>query len=74
MKAVFWPEGRAFAFTIFDDPDSQTFEAGKEIYAFLKDCGLRTTKGVWPSRAVRTPSDHGITCGDDPQYGSWLLD
>ena len=72
MHHISWPEGRAFAFTIFDDPDSQTFEAGKEIYTFLKDCGFRTTKGVWPSGAVRTPSDHGITCGSNPQYVSWL--
>jgi hypothetical protein len=72
MKHISWPEGRAFAFTIFDDPDSQTVEAGREIYAFLKDCGFRTTKGVWPSRPARTPSDHGITCGDDPQYVKWL--
>jgi hypothetical protein len=69
---ISWPDGRKFAFTIFDDPDSQTFEAGKEIYAFLKDCGFRTTKGIWPSKPVRTPSDYGITCGDNPRYVGWL--
>ncbi|HTV55089.1 MAG TPA: hypothetical protein VMI06_09235 [Terriglobia bacterium] len=72
MKRISWPEGRAFAFSIFDDPDSQTFEAGKEIYAFLKDRGFRTTKGVWPSKPVRTPSDCGITCEDNPEYIAWL--
>jgi hypothetical protein len=72
MKSISWPDNRAFAFTIFDDPDSQTFEAGKAIYAFLRDCGFRTTKGVWPSRPVRTPSDYGITCGDSPEYVAWL--
>lgn len=72
MSPIPWPGNRSFAFSIFDDPDSQTFEAGKQVYAFLQSCGLRTTKGVWPSRAVRTPSDYGITCGDSEEYVSWL--
>jgi hypothetical protein len=71
---VTWPEGRAFAFSIFDDPDSQTFEASQAVYGFLKDCGFRTTKGVWPSRPTRTPSDYGITCGDSHEYVTWLED
>lgn len=68
-----WPDGKAFAFTIFDDPDSQTFEAGREVYSLLEDLGFRTTKGVWPTRGKRQPSDHGITCADDPAYVKWLL-
>jgi hypothetical protein len=74
MNRIAWPEGRAFAFTIFDDPDSQTFETSKAVYSFLRDCGFRTTKGVWPSAAVRTPSDHGVTCGGNPEYVRWLLE
>ncbi|HEX5481567.1 MAG TPA: hypothetical protein VFZ08_02955 [Terriglobia bacterium] len=70
--SITWPDHRAFAFTIFDDPDSQTFEATQAVYSFLKDCGFRTTKGVWPSRPAREPSDHGITCGDNPDYVAWL--
>ena len=66
------PDGKAFAFTIFDDPDSQTFEAGREVYSLLRDLGFRTTKGVWPVRGPREPSDHGITCADDPAYVAWL--
>ena len=42
-----WPEGRSFAFTVFDDPDAQTLGASREIYALLDDLGFRTTKGVW---------------------------
>ena len=72
--SIIWPEGKAFAFTIFDDPDSQTFETGREVYALLRDLGFRTTKAVWPTRGVREPSDHGITCADDPRYVDWLLD
>jgi hypothetical protein len=66
-----WPEGKQFAFTIFDDPDSQTLEAGERIYGFLEDCGFRTTKGVWPLAPSRAPSDHGVTCGDS-QYRRWV--
>ena len=66
-----WPDHKGFAFTIFDDPDSQTVEAGREVYAFLKDCGLRTTKAVWPIRGSGQPSDHGATC-DDPDTVPWL--
>ncbi len=71
-QRISWPEGRAFAFTIFDDPDSQTFEASKAVYGFLKDCGFRTTKGVWPNRPTRTPSDCGLTCGESAEYVDWL--
>jgi hypothetical protein len=68
-----WPDGKKFAFTIFDDPDSQTFETGVEVYSLLRDLGFRTTKGVWPTRGKREPSDHGMTCDDGPAYVEWLL-
>ena len=67
---MLWPEGKAFAFTIFDDPDSQTLEGGRATYDFLRDAGLRTTKGVWPVRGPREPSDHGGTCAE-PEYRAW---
>jgi hypothetical protein len=69
--ALTWPEGKRFAFTIFDDPDSQTWEAGREAYALLRDLGFRTTKGVWPMGPIRTPSDHGLTCAH-PGYTEWI--
>ena len=65
-----WPEGKTFAFTIFDDTDSQTLAAGREVYALLRDLGFRTTKSVWPIGPTRKPSDHGATC-DDPEYRAW---
>jgi len=69
-----WPDGKAFAFTIFDDPDGQTFAAAREVYAFLKDLGFRTTKGIWPTRGKQPSSDQGTTCDDDPAYVQWLLE
>lgn len=68
-----WPQGKSFAFTVFDDPDSQTLEAGREVYALLADLGFRTTKGVWPMRGSGKPSDHGGTCAE-PDYRGWVQD
>ena len=59
-----WPEGRRFAFTIFDDPDGQSLETSRIVYSFLGDLGFRTTKAVWPSGPIRTPNSGGDTCGD----------
>ena len=64
---VTWPEGKAFAFTIFDDPDAQTYEQGRLVYSFLARLGLRTTRGVWPCAPVRSPNSGGETC-DDTRY------
>ena len=64
---VSWPEGKSFAFTIFDDPDAQHLKDGREIYALLDDLGFRTTKGVWPSGPLREPNSPGDTCAD-PLY------
>lgn len=70
---IAWPGGKTFALTIFDDPDSQTLEAGREVYSLLADLGFRTTKGIWPIRGESTPSDHGGTCAD-PEYRAWAQD
>lgn len=70
MKQIVWPEGKKFAFTVFDDPDAQILANGKEIYSFLADLGFRTTKGVWPVRGPRKPSDRGGTCSE-PEYRAW---
>jgi hypothetical protein len=65
--AVAWPGGKRFAFTIFDDPDAQSVDDGKRVYGLLADLGFRTTRGVWPGAAVRTPNSGGAGC-DDPEY------
>jgi hypothetical protein len=59
---VEWPEGKTFAFTVFDDPDAQTYEDGRLIYSFLQDLGFRTTRGVWPGPVVRERNSGGETC------------
>jgi hypothetical protein len=67
---VRWPQGKRFAFTIFDDPDGQTLADGQCVYSFLGDLGFRTTKGVWPVRGTGKPSDIGGTCSE-PGYRAW---
>jgi hypothetical protein len=49
MKLKF-PDGKRFAFTIIDDTDVATLANVKPVYDLLHDCGLRTTKTVWPFR------------------------
>ena len=72
---ITWPEGKAFAFTAFDDTDLSTLDNVKPVYDLLADLGFRTTKSVWP---VRSPDDgendpNGSTCAD-PAYLAWLKD
>jgi hypothetical protein len=62
-----WPDNRAFAFSVFDDPDSQTTAGLQTVYGFLSDAGLRTTIGVWPRPPIRERNSPGQTCGD-PKY------
>ena len=73
MTRVVWPGNKAFAFTVFDDPDAQTIERGKAAYDLLIDCGFRTTKAVWPVRGPGQPSDGAMTCAE-PEYLKWALE
>src|SRR5262245_15351161 len=65
-SGVEWPAGRRFAFTVFDDPDAQSLEAGREVYALLADLGFRTTKAVWLMEPPERNSP-GETCAS-PAY------
>jgi hypothetical protein len=67
-----WPEGKDFAFTIFDDPDWDSVENATSLYSFLADLGFRTTKAVWPIRGDGRPKIGGATC-DEPQYLDLML-
>jgi hypothetical protein len=67
-----WPDGKSFAFTVFDDPDFQSLDRGVPVYEFLSDLGFRTTKGVWPGDEACPPSDRWGTCMD-PEYLKWAL-
>jgi len=69
---IHWPEGKKFAFSVFDDTDAATVANVKEVYAFLRDCGLRTTKSVWLLAGTEPPAVvGGATCAE-PDYLAWV--
>ena len=55
-RMVRWPDGKDFAFTIFDDTDYARMDNVPPVYEFLKDQGFRTTKSVWPLRDEQAPA------------------
>jgi len=71
-QRVKWPEGKRFAFSVFDDTDSANLENVRDVYAFLTDCGFRTTKSAWPVRPRDGACEGAATC-EDPDYLRWLL-
>lgn len=76
IPRVQWPDGKRFAFTVFDDTDHSTVENVKPIYDELAELGFRTTKSVWPLRPERgapEPIIGGSTC-EDQHYRDWVLD
>jgi hypothetical protein len=72
-ERIRWPEGKDFAFTIFDDTDHATLENVRPVYEYLGALGLHTTKSIWPIAGSGTPRIGGQTCDDEP-YRTWLLE
>jgi hypothetical protein len=72
LPEIRWPLGKTFAFTVFDDPDFQTREKGEPVYNFLADCGILTTKGIFPGTASTPGKLQAVTC-NDPGYLDWVL-
>lgn len=64
-----YPEGKHFAFTIFDDCDNGIVENTKPFYDLLERLGMRTTKTVWSldSQDVH-PNWRGSRTLEDPDY------
>ena len=73
LAPIRWPDGKAFAFSIFDDTDFASVETLAPVYDFLEALGLRTTKSVWAIAVDRAPAFGGATC-DDPEYRRWTQD
>lgn len=61
ISKIDWPDGKDFAFTVFDDPDQDTVENSEVVYTFLRDLGFRTTKAVWPIQG----EGNATTCEND---------
>ena len=73
-SSIPWPNGKRFAFTVFDDTDLATTANVQPVYAFLADCEFRTTKSVW---VVEGDRSRGTCIGDsceNPEYLRWVLE
>jgi hypothetical protein len=68
---ITWPEGKAFAFTIFDDTDGAFVDNVAPLYEILTELGFRTTKTAWPLPCPEAPRWRGDTCGN-PEYFRWV--
>ena len=68
---ITWPDGRLFAFSVFDDTDLSTVKNVGPVYSFLRDSAILTTKSVWPFRGSQKPGIGGDTC-DNPKYLEWV--
>ena len=71
-SGIRWPDGKDFAFSVFDDTDLATLENVPHVYDLLGELGFRTTKSVWPIRVQGSPVIGGATCDDDA-YLAWTL-
>ncbi len=60
-----WPDGKDFAFTVFDDTERGTVENNRAIYGLLRDLGMRTTKSLWPVAGPGEPDIPGPTCEEE---------
>ncbi len=69
---ITWPEGKRFAFTIFDDADKDRFANTKPVYDFLGDLGFRTTKSCWLEPGDPDHPLGGESC-DNVDYLRWMM-
>jgi hypothetical protein len=72
--SVRWPEGKRFAFSVFDDTDMATLENVGGVYDFLGDAGFRTTKSCWAFSGDPTKGKFPGETLDDAPYRRWLVD
>lgn len=72
QKRIVWPDGKRFAFTIFDDPDAQTLQQSREAYSFLSDQDFRTTVGVWTMEPGKPRRNSGGDTCQNPEYRAWM--
>jgi hypothetical protein len=73
IPKITWPEGKKFAFTIFDDTDAASVERLQPVYALLRDLGMRTTKSVWPIKGAEQPLVVGGATCEEAGYLEWVL-
>jgi hypothetical protein len=67
-----FPDGKRFAFSIFDDTDVGTLEYIRPIYELLDRLGFRTTKSVWPLPYYGSSHYEGSATLDDSEYAKYV--
>jgi hypothetical protein len=72
---ISWPDGKRFAFSIFDDTDLTAPGNFEAVYDLLASLGMRITKSVWPATGadLLARGENGSTC-DDSEYVRTVLD
>jgi len=70
-----FPNGKEFAFSIFDDTDLATVENVKPVYDLLYKLGIVTTKSIWPMPTEESDwiPNQGQTLAD-ADYRNFILD
>jgi hypothetical protein len=68
MNSIQWPQGKRFAFTVFDDTDLSRTGNYEIVYDLLRDLGFRTTKSVWPLKHSTPGYIGGATLEDGGEY------
>jgi len=67
-----FPNGKRFAFSVFDDTDGSTVENVLSVYRLLSDLAIKTTKSVWPLPNVTGAKTGGATLAE-PKYLDFVL-
>lgn len=74
-RAITFPGGKQFAFSIVDDTDLATLDRVKPLYELLSRYGILTTKTIWVLES--NEPTHSPNQGDslrDPAYRAFILD
>jgi len=71
---MIFPDGKKFAFSIFDDTDMATLDNVGSMYEFLLNLKIHTTKSVWvlPADKSENSASQGQTLSD-PEYLAFIL-
>ena len=70
-QPIAWPEGKKFAFSVFDDADCDFLTNTRPVYDFLAELGIFTTKSAWLLPHTEKAPLEGLNC-EIPEYRDWI--
>jgi hypothetical protein len=70
-----YPDGKTFAFSVFDDTDRATVANVRPVYELLADLGICTTKSVWALSSDTTQPIGGQSLAEEEyvSFVRWLM-